>query len=214
MFMFLSPIKSLLQIARRRRTSKIFTTNAFNIVKNLLTSALVIKSHDEAHSIASEDPNIHLAKGCVRARNKYIWSIPLIHPVQWRYQDWIKNNAYWPRCPGFIISWWSCYQYAFNLCQIISSYCMNVVWESKLVVSFDKSRRVALTLCLTSYISEQKNRSHGVSTTSSWEDSYVSGNSRPSNGKHAYGGTETKREEMWGVIIYKWKDPPVEECDG
>ena len=63
MFMFLSPIKSLLQIARRRRTSKIFTTNAFNIVKNLLTSALVIKSHDEAHSIASEDPNLHLAKG-------------------------------------------------------------------------------------------------------------------------------------------------------
>jgi len=88
----LSPIRSLFQIARRRRTSKIFTTNVFNKLKDLLTSATpVLKSHDETHSIASEE-NIHLAKGWVRARSKYIRSIPLRHPSQWRYQDWIKSN--------------------------------------------------------------------------------------------------------------------------
>jgi len=39
MLLALSPIKSLFQIARRRRTSRIFTTDEFNVVKRLLTSA-------------------------------------------------------------------------------------------------------------------------------------------------------------------------------
>ena len=64
MFLALSPMKFLFQIARRRRTSRIFTTNVLNIERKLLTSAtLVFKSHDETHSIASEYPNVHLAKG-------------------------------------------------------------------------------------------------------------------------------------------------------
>ena len=63
MFLALSPIKSLFQIARRRRTSRVFTTNKFNIDKKLLTSATtILKNHDDTHSIASESPNIHLAK--------------------------------------------------------------------------------------------------------------------------------------------------------
>ena len=64
MFLVLLPMKFLFQIARRRRTSKIFTSNIFNVECKLLTSAtLVFKSHDETHSIASEYPNVHLAKG-------------------------------------------------------------------------------------------------------------------------------------------------------
>ena len=33
------------------------------------------------------------------------------------------------------------------------------------------------------------------------------------NGKHACGDTESRREEICGVIYYKWKDSSVEECD-
>ena len=63
MFLTLSPIKFLFQIARRRRTSRIFTTNVFNIERKLLTSdTLVFKSHDETYLTASEYPNVHLAK--------------------------------------------------------------------------------------------------------------------------------------------------------
>ena len=52
---FYLPMKSLFQIARRRKTSRIFTTNEFNVVNKLLTSAtLVLKTHDRTHSIASE----------------------------------------------------------------------------------------------------------------------------------------------------------------
>ena len=62
MFLALSPVKSLFQIARRRRTSRVFTTNEFNNVKNLLASAiLVLESHDETHSTNS-GPIMHLAK--------------------------------------------------------------------------------------------------------------------------------------------------------
>ena len=54
MFPALSPVKFLCQIARRRRTSRTFTTNEFIIVRKLLASAtLVLKSHDETHSRAS-----------------------------------------------------------------------------------------------------------------------------------------------------------------
>jgi len=64
MFMAFSPIKSLFQIAWRRRTSRLFATNEFNIVKKLLMSAnLVLKSNDKTHPVASEFPNIHLEKG-------------------------------------------------------------------------------------------------------------------------------------------------------
>jgi len=27
------------------------------------------------------------------------------------------------------------------------------------------------------------------------------------------GGTEPRREEIYGMIFYKWKNSPVEECD-
>jgi len=42
---------------------------------------------------------------------------------------------------------------------------------------------------------------------------HVNGDSWQLNEKHAYGGTESRREEIYGMIIYKWKDSPVEECD-
>ena len=91
---FFSPIKSLFQIAQRCRTSKIFTTNVFNSSKILLTSVtLVLKSHDETHSIPSEPINVHLAKEYVRPSSKYIWSIPLVHFNQRGYQNWIKRNV-------------------------------------------------------------------------------------------------------------------------
>ena len=73
MFLALSPIKSLFQIARRRRTNKIFTTNVFNNLRKLLTSdAVVHKSHDGTYSVINELPNIHLAKEYVRPSSKYI----------------------------------------------------------------------------------------------------------------------------------------------
>jgi len=63
MFLALSLMKSLFQIARRRRTNRVFTTNEFNVMMNLLTSAtLVFESHDETYSIPVV-PKIHLAKG-------------------------------------------------------------------------------------------------------------------------------------------------------
>ena len=64
MFLALLPMKSLFQIARRHSTRRIFTTNEVNIVKNLLTSAiLVLESHNETYSVGSASPNIHLEKG-------------------------------------------------------------------------------------------------------------------------------------------------------
>ena len=73
MFLVFSLMKSLFQIAQRCRTSKIFTTNVFNIVRNLLTSAtLVLEGHDETDSVASDSPNVHLEKRYVRPSSKYI----------------------------------------------------------------------------------------------------------------------------------------------
>jgi len=46
------------------------------------------------------------------------------------------------------------------------------------------------------------------------EFSYVSGNSWSSDMKHTHKGTESRREEICGIIICKWKASPVEECDG
>jgi len=64
MLLDLSPIKSLFQIAQRHKTSRIFTTSIFNVVKKLLVSvALVFSIHDKTHPRASEFPNIHLADG-------------------------------------------------------------------------------------------------------------------------------------------------------
>jgi len=64
MLLALLPIKFLLQIARRRRTNRIFTINELNVVKKLSTSAaLVLKGHDETHSPTRKYPNVHLAKG-------------------------------------------------------------------------------------------------------------------------------------------------------
>jgi len=94
MYLIISPVKSMFQIARRRKIIRIFTTNVFNIVRKLLTSdTLVLSSHAETHLVASESPNVHLAKEWVRARSKYIWPVPLWHPSQWRYQSWIKDNV-------------------------------------------------------------------------------------------------------------------------
>jgi len=63
MSLALSPMKSLFQIAQRHKTSRIFTTNAFNVVKKLFTSAtLVLKSYDETHLRTNVQPNVHLAK--------------------------------------------------------------------------------------------------------------------------------------------------------
>jgi len=42
---------------------------------------------------------------------------------------------------------------------------------------------------------------------------HVSGNSRPLNGRHAHGGTESRREEICRMIVYNWKNSPVEEYD-
>jgi len=149
-FLALSPMTFLFQIARRRRTSKIFTTNIFNVERNLLTSAtLVFKSHDETHLIAEKYPNVHLAKWQVRASSKYIWPIPLRHASQWRYQDWIKNTVsliLMPRLYCDLVK----YQYELNWCRIISSYYMNTIWKSGSVVSLKKIRGVALTSCLPS----------------------------------------------------------------
>jgi len=73
MFLALSPMKFLFQTAWRRRTSRTFTTNVFNVEKKLLTSTtLVFKSHDQTHLMTSEDPNVHLEKGQVRVSSKYI----------------------------------------------------------------------------------------------------------------------------------------------
>jgi len=41
----------------------------------------------------------------------------------------------------------------------------------------------------------------------------VNDDSQPSNEKHACGGTEPRREKICGIIVYKWKASPVEECN-
>jgi len=94
MFLALLPIKSLFQIARRRRISRLFTTNKFNVDNNLLISATtILKNLDETYLIASILPNKHLAKGNVRASSKYSWPIPLRHCHQWRYQHWNQRKV-------------------------------------------------------------------------------------------------------------------------
>jgi len=42
---------------------------------------------------------------------------------------------------------------------------------------------------------------------------HVSGNSWLLNKKYAYGGTESRREEIHRMIVSNWKDSPVEEYD-
>jgi len=127
-FLALSPMRFLFQIAWRHRTSRIFTSNEVNTVMDLLTSAiLVLESHDKTHSVASSPPKRHLMNGNVRQINRYIWYIPLKHPSQWKIQNKLRVTAYWFWCPGFIPSWWSCYQDMFNLLQIILSYYMNTI---------------------------------------------------------------------------------------
>ena len=121
-FLALSPMKFLFQIARRRRTRRIFTTNVFNVERNLLTSAtLVSRSNDETHSVTSEDPNVHLAKGQVRASSKYIWPVPLRHPSQWQYQIRIKNTVSLILMP-MLYCHLGRYQYEFYWCQFLVLY--------------------------------------------------------------------------------------------
>ena len=33
------------------------------------------------------------------------------------------------------------------------------------------------------------------------------------NGEHAYRDTESRKEEICGIIVLKWKVSPAEECD-
>jgi len=64
MFLALSLMKFLFQIAQRHSTSIIFTANVFNVERKLLTSdTLVFKSYDQTHLMASKNPNVYLAKG-------------------------------------------------------------------------------------------------------------------------------------------------------
>jgi len=103
-------MKCLFQIARRRRTSRIFTTN---VVQKLLTSdTLVIISHDETHLIASEWPKIHLAKveNEQQIQLTYHYDIPVNEDAKTE----LRVMSYWFQCPGFIVSWWS-HQYAFEI---------------------------------------------------------------------------------------------------
>jgi len=142
-------MQCLFQIVRRRRTSRIFTTTKFNNAQKLLTSdTLVIISRDETHLIASEWPNIHLAKSMwERTAN----TIDVYHYDILVNEDTkigLRVMSCWFWCSGFIVSWWSCYQYAFDLCHIISSYNMNSFWKVGSVVSL--------------------NRWHAILTISSW----------------------------------------------
>ena len=106
----------------------------------------------------------------------------------------------WFRCPSFIFSWSSCYQYAFDLCQIISSYYMHSIWKFGSVVSFSKVREVHLHHAHPVDYQDRK-----IDHMQFWplpsEISYVSGNSRPSNEKRACGGAESRREEMWNYYL-------------
>ena len=168
MLLALLPIKSLFQTARRRKTNRLFTTNVFNTVTNLLTSAtLVLKICDQTHLRAVAQPKIHLGNGQVRPSSKYIWSIPLIHPSQQRYQNWIKSNVslvWMPRlyCQLKLLSIciWFMPDDFFVLYERILK-----IWISCLV---PLSKGVTLTSCLSSYLSRQKSGWHAVLTTSSW----------------------------------------------
>jgi len=107
---------------------------------------------------------------------------------------------HWFRCPGFIVIWWSCYQYAFDLCQIISSYYMNAVWEFRSVVLFNKVRESHLHHARPVHYQNRKIDDVEFRPLPP-EISYVSDNSRPSNEKHACGGAESRREEMWNHYL-------------
>jgi len=107
---------------------------------------------------------------------------------------------HWFWCPGFIVSWWSCYQYAFDLYQIIFSYYMTAFWKFGSIVSFNRVRELHLHhACTVNY------RDRKIDHMQFWplppEISYVSGNSRPSNEKHACGGAGPRREEMWNDYL-------------
>ena len=114
----------------------------------------------------------------------------------------------WFWCPGFIVSWWSCYQYALDLCQIISSYYMHPIWKFG-SVSFSKVREVHLHhRCPVAY--QNRKIDHMQFWPLPPEISYVSGNSQPLNEKHACGGAGSRREEMWN----RWSQMKSLTCWG
>ena len=86
--------------------------------------------------------------------------------------------------------------YTFDLCQMMCSYCMNSFWKSVLIVSFSKVRESHLHDVYPVNYEGRK-----IDGMQFWplppEILDVSGNSRPSNGKHACGGTEPRKEVMW-----------------
>ena len=112
----------------------------------------------------------------------------------------LRVTSYWFRCPGFIVIWWSCYQYAFDLCLIFSSYCMNAVWKFGSVVLFNKVRDLHLhDACPVDY--QDRKIDHMQFWPLPPEISYVSGNSQPSNEKYACGCAGSNREEMWNYYL-------------
>ena len=85
-------------------------------------------------------------------------------------------------------------------CQIISSYYMSVFWKFGSVVSFNKVRDSYLhDACPVDY--QDRKIDHMQFWPLPPEISYVSGNSQPSNEKHACGGAESRREEMWNYYL-------------
>jgi len=58
------PIKSLFQIARRRKTSSIFSANGANtkLLRLLTLATLAFVSYDQTHAMSSTWPKVHLMK--------------------------------------------------------------------------------------------------------------------------------------------------------
>jgi len=89
---------------------------------------------------------------------------------------------------------------------------MNRFWKFGSVVSFNKARESHIHHAFPVNDKDRK-----IDDMPFWpflpEFTYISSNSRRWNGKHAYGGTEPRREEICEIVVYKWKASPVEECD-
>ena len=108
-------MKFLFQIARRRRTSRIFTIIRVKTVMNLLMSLRVM---------------IKLTQEQVPCQ-KYTWkrgrsdeatnTLNLYHSNMLVNEKFKMNweTSYWSRCPGYISTWWGCYWYPFDSLQII-----------------------------------------------------------------------------------------------
>ena len=63
--------------------------NEFHALKKLFTSVTVILKVMMKHTWSLVKVHIHLSKRYVT----YIWSIPVRHPSQWKYQSWIAEKG-------------------------------------------------------------------------------------------------------------------------